>query len=904
MIRLVNTPDLKYMQPFYPAMIAVLILVILSLLFYTSRSLKRYQKILSDLKISETRFRSVIDTAGTGIIITDPRGHIQQFNHAAEQIFGWQADAIKGKNVNRLTLMPLQLSRMVYSQQQNPEQYTEKTWIIQGMKKSGKIFPLQISVGYMQIPGESLFVGFVEDISERHQMELALRDSEQQFRSLISNLPGISYRALPEDERPLVFVSDAVLELTGYPATDFVNKRHELNLNNLIHPDDWEQVQETIADSVWARQHYTIEYRLRHRNGSYRWVWEHGSSLFDEYGQLLWLDGVIFDISERHAMEQALLEAKNKAEQAAAAKTAFLANMSHEIRTPMNAIIGFTDVVLASPLQPEQKQHLETIRKSAKSLLRLLNDILDTARMERGNIELEEISFSVSVLLQELITELEGSARNKGLQLTLIQAPDLPAYQKGDPLRLKQVLTNLLGNAIKFTEHGQVTLSAFLDNGQLHFCIQDTGVGIPAERQERIFEAFTQADASVTRRFGGTGLGTTICKQLVELMGGKIWLESEVGSGSVFHVLLPIITGEQPIHTESQKTIYLPPLNILIVDDVQQNLDLLELILRERGHKVTTAHNGLEATELFMNRSFNLILMDVQMPGMDGLSATRFIRQYEQEKQQLRTPIIALTASVFQDDRVAARNAGMDGFTSKPIDVERLLTEIAQVLHINIQYQPRLIPDSQFAETAQNIPQIPGLNYQQGLKIWEHPEAYRQALADFAEHYQTTLSELLQKFSNNEQGRYYTHKLKGVCNNLGLKQLASVAQELESRCRNHTEIEPDLLMQLANMLNKTIQALQNWAQHPAESMTPSKEKDEISLDNGALLKAALKLKEALEHSELNETALAALAKVLPQREQNSDWVKLRNAVNRFDFDDALVLLEQLCQPYRNGGDSR
>lgn len=348
MIRLVNTPDLKYMQPFYPAMIAVLILVILSLLFYTSRSLKRYQKILSDLKISETRFRSVIDTAGTGIIITDPRGHIQQFNHAAEQIFGWQADAIKGKNVNRLTLMPLQLSRMVYSQQQNPEQYTEKTWIIQGMKKSGKIFPLQISVGYMQIPGESLFVGFVEDISERHQMELALRDSEQQFRSLISNLPGISYRALPEDERPLVFVSDAVLELTGYPATDFVNKRHELNLNNLIHPDDWEQVQETIADSVWARQHYTIEYRLRHRNGSYRWVWEHGSSLFDEYGQLLWLDGVIFDISERHAMEQALLEAKNKAEQAAAAKTAFLANMSHEIRTPMNAIIGFTDVVLAS----------------------------------------------------------------------------------------------------------------------------------------------------------------------------------------------------------------------------------------------------------------------------------------------------------------------------------------------------------------------------------------------------------------------------------------------------------------------------------------------------------------------------------------------------------------------------
>lgn len=311
------------MQPLTTAIITSLILVILLLLFYTNSSRKRYQKILNNLKISENRFRSIIDTAGTGIIITDTRGHIQQFNHAAEQIFGWLSEEIKGKNVNRLTLMPLQLSRMVYSQRQNTEQYTDKTWIIQDRKKSGKVFPLQISVGHMRIPGEYLFVGFVEDISERHQMELALRDSEQQFRSLISNLPGISYRALPEDDRPLVFVSDAVLELTGYPATDFVNKRYELNLNNLIHPDDWERVQETIADSVWARQHYTIEYRLKHRNGNYHWVWEHGSSLFDEFGQLLWLDGVIFDITERHAMEQALLEAKNKAEQAAAAKTAF-----------------------------------------------------------------------------------------------------------------------------------------------------------------------------------------------------------------------------------------------------------------------------------------------------------------------------------------------------------------------------------------------------------------------------------------------------------------------------------------------------------------------------------------------------------------------------------------------------
>jgi signal transduction histidine kinase/CheY-like chemotaxis protein/HPt (histidine-containing phosphotransfer) domain-containing protein len=394
------------------------------------------------------------------------------------------------------------------------------------------------------------------------------------------------------------------------------------------------------------------------------------------------------DVTEGKRVEMELKQAKAAAESASRTKSDFLASMSHEIRTPMNAIMGIADLLAKTALSPEQDKYVQIFRRAGDNLLNLINDILDLSKVEASQLELEQTGFSLNELLEKVTEVVAVRAHEKGLALVCEIAPDVPTDLVGDPTRLRQVLLNLLGNAIKFTESGEVSLRVTLDADSsvptaLRFKVSDTGIGIPGEKLGRVFERFTQADSSTTRRFGGSGLGLTISKRLVELMGGRIWAESGVGEGSVFSFAVPfeILVGATlraaaPVDTGPEQP--LPALRILLAEDSADNCVITVAYLEDTPYRIEIAETGAIACEKFTSGHFDLVLMDRQMPVMDGLTATRTIRAWEQANGRLPTPIIALTASALKGDREMCLAAGCTAYLSKPIKQEVLLQAIKE----------------------------------------------------------------------------------------------------------------------------------------------------------------------------------------------------------------------------------
>ena len=355
----------------------------------------------------------------------------------------------------------------------------------------------------------------------------------------------------------------------------------------------------------------------------------------------------------------------------------------------MNAIIGFSEVLLDSPLNATQRQQLSTVRQSGLSLLRLLNDILDSAKLDKGAVHLEQADLSLRQLCAEVCETVRLQAAQKGLALQLHYPATEPEFFHADALRIQQILLNLLSNAIKFTEVGHVQLRVAYASGVLHLSVVDTGIGMTAEQLQRIFDPFAQADASTTRRFGGTGLGTTIARQLAELMGGSIAVQSAPGAGSAFTVQLPLALASGAALRSTQAAPSLPPLRILCVDDMPENLELLRVVLGRAGHQLTLASGGREALAQFARQPFDLVLTDLQMPEMDGYQVAQHIRALEagrlgQDTAQPPVPIIALSASVLAEDRALALQAGMNGFAPKPLHIPDLYAEMARVLGMQL----------------------------------------------------------------------------------------------------------------------------------------------------------------------------------------------------------------------------
>ncbi|MBX0326249.1 response regulator [Oscillochloris sp. ZM17-4] len=525
--------------------------------------------------------------------------------------------------------------------------------------------------------GRTLWTGICLEISARKEVELALAAREAQLRALGDNLPNgfiYQYRYDPQGQPSFTYLSSSVERIWGGNVTDALADSE--SVYRKIVDEDRERVRESELRSAREMSVFAEEARHRLPNGEIRHAYLCSRPHREPDGSIIW-DGVAIDITERQQAAEALLRAKEAAETADAAKSAFLANMSHEIRTPLNAVIGMADLLLSTSLSPQQRTYTATIGTAGQALLSLISDILDLSQIEAGHLKLDAQPFDLHACLAEARDLVSHAADEKGLHMACAIDPSVPAGVIGDQARLRQLLINLLSNAVKFTSSGEVSLTA---NATPHaggrhtvtIIVRDTGIGISTDHQRQIFEPFVQADQSTARRYGGTGLGLAICRQLVDMMGGQIALESELGVGSAFTVSIPFQSAAPPAlaspQPADQGSATARELHILVAEDNLINQEVTSQLLSRLGHKVTIVASGQAALDAVSVTPFDVVMMDVQMPEMDGEEATKRIRAREGPQPY----IIALTASAMPGDRERFLRAGMDDYLSKPVRQDNL----------------------------------------------------------------------------------------------------------------------------------------------------------------------------------------------------------------------------------------
>ncbi len=828
-------------------------------------------------------------------------------------------------------------------------------------------------------------------------------------------------------------------KILGYAAGELPNV--ESIFFELIHPDDKHQASEVFRKHLENRERYTTELRLRHKDGSYRWVLDRGEAIRDADGHPVRMVGSITDITERKAAEAELLEyrehledlvamattevkaivqtavngvisidsnglirmfnpaaeklfgwssdeivgknvsllmpepdasahdgyirhflatnqakilgierevvaqrkdgsrfpaslavghgiisegrhmfvgfiadislqkqaqqelrlAKEVAEAAVKAKANFLANMSHEIRTPMNTVIGFAEVALQDQhLSGDTRGHIKTILSSGRHLLGVINDILDFSKIEAGKVELESVCFNLPFAVQEALQIMGLRAAEKGLHIDLAIEAGLPHHFVGDPNRLRQVILNLVGNSVKFTDTGNISVTINRAEGieMLHFAISDTGIGMTPEQVGRIFESFSQADATTSRRFGGTGLGTTISKQIVELMGGRIWVESQIGVGSVFH-----FTAHMPESASAENCLYevgsirsmayFSPrrFKVLLAEDIEANANLARLRLEQQGHQISWVKNGQEAVDAFRSDAYDLILMDLQMPVLDGNDATRKIRELEKASGG-HIPILALTASVLSHERRESLDAGMDAIVGKPIDVDELLSQMETLVPTGGGVANTSIALPTPAQSVIDFSPLTGVaDHEKGLSTWLDPLIYADALLSFAEQHRMDAAKMLRNLQpnqdNTEAVRRIAHALKGVAGNLALFKIAALATDIDAQFKSGELLNiTENIQHLDAALHNAASAIQGLRLPDKPIPASSAAFDAKQVDN--LLQELIIALDALNPDHV-EPILQKLAAFLGETELKA----IRFEVDSFDFDGAKTEVNRL-----------
>ncbi len=650
-----------------------------------AETFRKRRQIEESLRVSEARYRNFFDKNKSVMLVVDPEiGRIVDANPAACSYYGWSREELISKEIYEINTFSQEdvVAEMALAKNQNRDHF-----FFRHRRADGTIRDVEVYSGPVQTNDKTLLLSIVHDITERKEAEKALTHSHDLMRYIIEhNRCAI---AVHDRELKYVYVSQRYLQDYRVKEQDVIGKHHYDVFPDL--PRKWREVhQKALAGEISSAEDdpYVRE------DGAMDWTRWECRPWYEADGSI---GGIIIYtevITERKRAEEDLRQAKAAAEAANVAKSQFLANMSHEICTPMNGVIGLIDLLLVTELTEEQRRYAELARQSGRNMVHLISDILEFSKIEAHKIELETRDFDLLAETNATIKLLSLRAQEKGVLLVSLINPDVPLLLKGDAGRLRQIITNLIGNAIKFTAKGSISLHISKDAedeycSTLRFLVRDSGIGIAPEKLESIFEPFTQADGSTTRKYGGTGLGLTISRQLAELMGGTVGVESVEGDGSTFWFTVVLgkqeesgpdqsnypVTAEQ-IESPLPKMATAHSTRLLLAEDDSTNQMVTQSILVKYGYQVDVAGNGDEVLWLLEQNDYALVLMDCMMPVMNGYDATAVIRDPNSSVRNHAIPVIALTANAMREDRDSCLAAGMDDYLSKPLDVNDLLAVI------------------------------------------------------------------------------------------------------------------------------------------------------------------------------------------------------------------------------------